>query len=48
MYDFELEKNEKIILINDDVIVGLENKKYTIIVTNKRLLILDYTSKFHN
>lgn len=48
MYDFELGKNEKIILINDDVIVGLENKKYTIIVTNKRLLVLDYSSKFHN
>ena len=48
MYDFELGKNEKIILINDDVIVGSENKKYTIIVTNKRLLVLDYSSKFHN
>lgn len=48
MYDFELGKNEKIILINDDVIVGSENKKYTIIVTNKRLLVLDYPSKFHN
>ena len=46
MYDIKLEKNEKIILISDNTIIN--NKLYTSIITNKRLLILDYPSSYQN
>lgn len=48
MYDFELGKNEKIKLISDDVIVGPQDKLCTVIITNKRLLVLAYPSMLYN
>ena len=50
MYDFKLEENEKIELISDNTIIYFDNesKKYTTIITNKRLLILDYPSNIYN
>lgn len=46
MYDIKLEKNEQIILISDNTIIN--NKLYTAVITNKRFLILDYPSQYHN
>ena len=46
MYDIKLEKNEQIILISDNTIIN--DKLYTSVITNKRLLILDYPSQYHN
>lgn len=46
MYDIELEKNEKIILISDNTVI--KDKLYTSIITNKRFLILDYPSQYQN
>ena len=48
MYNFNLLNNEKIKKIFDDVLIYKDNKLYTIIITNKRLLILDYPSGIHN
>ena len=50
MYDFKLNREEKIKLISDNTIVytGKEEKNVTCIITNKRLLILDYPSGVHN
>ena len=50
MYDFKLEQNEEIKLISDNTIIYVdkESKNYTSIITNKRLLILDYPSGVHN
>ncbi len=48
MYDFDLLKNEKIKKIIDDVLVYNDNKLYSFIITNKRILILDYPSGYHN
>ena len=44
MYDFELLKNEEVVEIFDNFFIKLnENEKYTtLILTNKRLLFLDY------
>lgn len=46
MYNFKLLDNEKIKLIDDDVLI--KDKIYTIIITNKRLLVLDYPSGLYN
>lgn len=46
MYDIKLEKNEKIILISDNTIIN--DKLYTSVITNKRLLILDYPDQYQN
>lgn len=50
MYDFKLNKGEEIKLISDYTIVytAKEEKNITCIITNKRLLILDYPSGIHN
>lgn len=50
MYDIKLMNNEKILLISDNSLIYNSNydKKYTTIVTNYRLLILDYPSKINN
>ncbi len=50
MYDFKLNKGEEIKLISDNTIVytAKEEKNVTCIITNKRLLILDYPSGVHN
>lgn len=50
MYDFKLEQNEEVKLISDNTIIYFdkESKNYTSIITNKRLLILDYPSGVHN
>lgn len=50
MYDFKLDQNEEIKLISDNTIIYFdqEGKNYTSIITNKRLLILDYPSGVHN
>lgn len=50
MYDFKLSKEEEIKLISDNTIVytANEEKNTTCIITNKRLLILDYSSGVHN
>ena len=50
MYDFKLNKDEKTKLISENTIVytAKEIKKATCIITNQRLLILDYPSKVHN
>lgn len=44
MYNFELMDNEKVIRIFDEVFIkqGENEKNTTIILTNKRLLFLDY------
>ncbi len=43
MYNLELEKNEEIIVIEDDIIVSNKDKSKisTVALTNKRLLFLD-------
>lgn len=50
MYDFKLNENEKIKLISDNAIIYTTKNKInvTCIITNKRLLILDYPSGVHN
>ena len=50
MYDFKLNKKEVIKLISDNTIVytSKEKKNVTCIITNQRLLILDYPSEIHN
>lgn len=48
MYNFELLNDEKIKKIIDDVLIYTDNKRYTFIITNQRLLILDYPSGYHN
>ena len=50
MYDFKLNKNEKIKLISDNTIIYTANdeRNVTCIITNQRLLILDYPSGIHN
>lgn len=50
MYDFKLNKNEEVKLISDNTVVytGNEERKATCIITNQRLLILDYPSGIHN
>ena len=48
MYNFKLIDDEKIILIVDDVLIYKDNKLYTFIITNKRLLVLDYPSELYN
>ena len=48
MYNFKLLNNEEIVLIDDDVLIKNKDYKYTIILTNKRLLVLDYPSNTFN
>ena len=48
MYNFELINGEEIKLIDDDVLIYKDNKLYTFIITNKRLLVLDYPSGLYN
>ncbi len=50
MYDFKLNKNEEVKLISDNTIVytAKEDKNVTCIITNQRLLILDYPSGIYN
>lgn len=50
MYNIILNKNEIIKLISDNTIVYTtkEEKNVTCIITNQRLLILDYPSGIHN
>ena len=50
MYDFRLNNNEEIKLISDNAIVYSSNdeKNVTCIITNQRLLFLDYPSGVHN
>ncbi len=50
MYDFKLNKKETVHLISDNTLIYIEKdiKKVTSIITNKRLLILDYPSAIHN
>lgn len=50
MYDFKLNKKEEIKLISDNTIVYTvkDEINVTCIITNQRLLILDYPSGVHN
>lgn len=50
MYDFKLNKNEEVKLISDNAIIYRTKDiiNVTCIITNKRLLILDYPSSIHN
>ena len=48
MYDLKLNKNEKIVIISDNTQILNQNHEYTTIITNERLLILDYPSNYHN
>ena len=48
MYNFDLLNDEEIKLIVPEVLLYKDNKLYTFIITNKRLLILDYPSPLHN
>lgn len=50
MYDFDLNKNEKIKLISDDTVIYTDkgDENVTCIITNQRLLILNYPSVVHN
>lgn len=48
MYNFKLIDDEKIKLIDDDALIYKDNKLYTFIITNKRLLVLDYPSGLYN
>lgn len=48
MYNFNLINDEEIRLIVDDVSTYKDNKLFTFIVTNKRLLVLDYPSGLYN
>ena len=50
MYNFNKLDNEEILLISDDSILKVENvhKEISTIVTNKRLILLDYPEKTNN
>lgn len=50
MYDLILKENEKVKLISDNTIIytNSDNKLYTTIITNQRLLFLDYPSQMYN
>jgi len=48
MYNFKLLNNENIKKIIDDVLIYKNNKLYSFIITNKRLLVFDYPSGYHN
>ena len=48
MYDFKLNSKEKIVLIDDDVVFKNKPEYLTIIITNERLLVLDYPSILYN
>ena len=48
MYDFKLNSKEKIVLIDDDVVFKNKAEYLTIIITNERLLVLDYPSSLYN
>ena len=50
MYDFKMLKNEKIELIDDFFQLYIDEavKDYTVIITNMRLLILDFPSTAKN
>lgn len=50
MYEFEKLKDEEILLISDNTILKKEEKEVNIstVVTNKRLLLLDYPSSVNN
>ena len=48
MYNLKLNKNEKIILIDDYVLIKNNSEYLTVIITNKRLLVLDYPSQVYN
>ena len=48
MYNFKLLDNEEIALIDDNVIIKDKDNLYTVIITNKRLLVLDYPSNVYN
>ena len=48
MYNFDLLSDEEIKLIDDDVLIYKDSKLYTFIITNKRLLVLDYPSELYN
>ena len=48
MYNYKLLDNEEIKLIMDDVLILSNHKLYTFIITNMRLLVLDYPSDIHN
>ena len=50
MYDFKLFDNEKIKFITDDSKIYEKNnyENYTIIITNLRLLVLNYPSNINN
>ena len=50
MYEFDKLNNEKIILISDDSFLKVDEnwKNISSIVTNKRLILLDYPSNINN
>lgn len=48
MYNFKLIDGEEIEVICDDVLVGPDDKKCTVIITNKRFLVLDYPGMINN
>lgn len=48
MYNFKLNENETIILIDDYVLVKNNHEYFTIIITNERLLVLDYPKALYN
>lgn len=50
MYEFDKLKNEKIVLISDNSFLKINDNWNSIstIITNKRLLLLDYPSKVSN
>ena len=50
MYDLILKENEKVKLISDNTMIytNSDHKLYTTIITNKRLLFLDYPSQMYN
>ena len=48
MYNYKLLDNEEIALIDDNVIIKDKDNLYTVIITNKRLLVLDYPSGVYN
>jgi len=50
MYDFLKLEGENILLISDDAILLKENteKNISVIITNKRMLLLDYPEKSNN
>ena len=48
MYDLKLKENEEIKLIDDYVLVKNNSEYLTVIITNQRLLVLDYPSMLYN